>query len=244
MWTLRPANSRGHAHYGWLDTHHTFSFSNYYDPKFMGFGPLRVINDDRVAGGGGFPPHPHANMEILTYVVEGALEHRDTTGGGGIIRPGDVQHMTAGTGVRHSEFNASESDGVRFLQIWIVPEKNGKEPRYRQTHFDLDSRRDAFKRVASSDGAEGSLPVGQDVNVFASVVGKDVALRQEVAAGRGVWLQMVTGELALHNAGETLVLKEGDGAFTRSAESVEVTGRADVSELLMFDVGSLPQAGD
>ena len=170
MILLRRANERGHAQHGWLDSRHTFSFADYHDPQWMGFGPLRVINEDRVAPGGGFAPHRHANMEILSYVIEGELQHRDSMGNGSVIVPGDVQCMSAGSGIEHSEFNASKQAPVHFLQIWIQPDRINASPRYAQDNYPVDVRRGVLKLVASPDGVEGSLPIRQDARVFATVL--------------------------------------------------------------------------
>lgn len=232
MWTLRKARDRGHANHGWLDTHHTFSFANYYDPRHMGFGPLRVINDDRVDGGAGFGTHPHRDMEIITFVKGGALEHKDTSGGGGIIKPGDVQHMTAGTGVRHSEFNASQREPVRFLQIWIMPETDGKKPRYQQKTFPFDERRAAMKLVASPGGAGGSIAIGQDVALYASLLSDGDGVEHDVAPGRKVWIHVASGEVDLD--GEKLI--EGDGAWAEDPGVVRLRGRGKDAEVLTFDM--------
>lgn len=233
MWTIRKSSERGHANHGWLDTHHTFSFANYHDPNHMGFGPLRVINDDRVAGGAGFPTHPHRDMEIITMVVEGALEHRDTTGGGGVIAPGDFQHMTAGTGVRHSEFNASSTEPVRFLQIWIQPEASAKTPAYHQRHLDENDREGQFALVASKDGEDASFAIGQDVRLFASVLREGQSAAVSVADGRGAWVQVVKGTISL---GDDVVLQEGDGAWAISPGEIVTQGRSKNAEIILFDV--------
>jgi redox-sensitive bicupin YhaK (pirin superfamily) len=232
MWTVRRAKERGHANHGWLDTNHTFSFANYYDPRHMGFGPLRVLNDDRVVGGAGFPKHPHRDMEIITYVVDGALEHKDTSGGGGVIRPGDVQHMTAGSGVWHSEYNASDKDGVRFLQIWVKPEKSRKTPTYNQKHFPMQDREGKMVLVASPDGDAGSIAIGQDVKLLASVLGDGDSAARTIAPGRKVWVQVARGEIAV---GDT-VLREGDGAWAEDPGEVKLVGKKPGSEVLTFDI--------
>jgi redox-sensitive bicupin YhaK (pirin superfamily) len=232
MWTVRRAEERGHANHGWLDSHHTFSFANYYDPRHMGFGPLRVINDDRVVGGAGFPTHPHRDMEIITYVVDGALEHKDTTGGGGVIRPGDVQHMTAGTGVMHSEYNASEQEGVRFLQIWVLPDRARKTPTYNQQHFPMEDRAGRMVLVASPDGAEGSIAIGQDVKLLATVLDEGQSAARIIADGRRAWLQVARGQVAVGD----LLLKEGDGAWAENPGEVTLVGRRSGTEVLTFDM--------
>ena len=196
MMNIRRSHERGHADHGWLDTHHTFSFASYHDPAHMGFRALRVINDDRVVGGAGFPTHPHRDMEIISYVVDGALEHEDSMGNGSIIRPGDVQRMRAGTGVTHSEYNHSKTDPVRFLQIWVVPEERGLEPGYEQEFFG-DERRGTLRLVASRDGADGSVQIQQDLSMFASVLGDQDEVTHQVAEGRHLWLQVVRGTVSV-----------------------------------------------
>src|SRR5919206_2650347 len=180
MITLRPAAERGAENLGWLDSRHTFSFGHYYDPKHMGFGPLRVINEDRVRGGAGFATHGHRDMEIISYVLEGALEHKDSIGTGSVIRPGDVQRMSAGTGIVHSEFNASRSEPVHFLQIWIIPERAGLAPGYEQKTFPVEERRNRLRLVASRDGRDGSLTVHQDVGLYASLLDPGGTARLEL----------------------------------------------------------------
>src|SRR6266705_4912300 len=171
MLAIRRSQERGHANHGWLDTHYTFSFSDYYDPEHVHFRTLRVINDDRVAGGGGFPMHPHRDMEIVTYVLQGALEHRDSMGNGSVIRPGDVQRMTAGTGVAHSEFNSSKTEPVHLLQIWILPGTRNLPPSYEQKFFSDEERRGRLRLIASRDGGEGSVKINQDARVYAGILG-------------------------------------------------------------------------
>ncbi|MDF1566310.1 MAG: pirin family protein [Deltaproteobacteria bacterium] len=230
MITLRAASDRGHANHGWLDTNHTFSFAHYYDPKHMGFGALRVINDDRVVAGAGFPTHPHRDMEILSYVVEGALEHRDSMGNGSVIRPGEVQRMSAGTGVTHSEFNPSRDEDLRFLQIWVVPDARGLEPGYEQRHFG-DERRGRLRLVASRDGREGSVTLHQDVDVHASLLDPGERVEHRLDEGRRAWVQVVRGELRIDDR----VLREGDGAALEGVERIGVEAITD-AELLLFDL--------
>ncbi len=234
MLTLRKANDRGRANFGWLDSHHTFSFGEYYDPAHMGFGPLRVINDDRVAGGGGFPTHPHRDMEIVSYVLEGALAHKDSIGTGSVIKPGDVQRMSAGTGIAHSEFNASKTDPVHFLQIWFMPERRGLAPGYEQKNFDAASKRDRLRLVASPDGREGSVTIRTDAALYVSLLGEGAKVSHQIAAGRGVWVQVARGSVAVGD----LVLAEGDGLQVTDEKQIEIVGKAAESEILLFDLGA------
>ena len=230
MMNIRRSHERGHANYGWLDTRHTFSFASYYDPAHMGFRALRVINDDRVVGGEGFPTHPHRDMEIISYVVDGALEHKDSMGNGSIIRPGEVQRMRAGTGVTHSEYNHSATDPVRFLQIWVLPEEQGLEPGYAQKLFG-DERRGRLRLVASRYGAEGSVQIQQDLLMFASVLGDGDRVTYELAPARHAWLQVVRGTVR----GEGTELGEGDGASFSEASSITIESLGD-GEVLLFDM--------
>jgi redox-sensitive bicupin YhaK (pirin superfamily) len=227
---IRKGSERGHADHGWLDTHHTFSFAQYHDPRHMGFRAIRVINDDRVAPGAGFPTHPHKDMEIISYVVEGALEHRDSMGNGSVIRAGDVQRMTAGTGVTHSEFNPSQTEGTRFLQIWIEPERRGIEPGYEQKHFSTEDRCGRLKLVASAGGRDGSLTVHRDVRFYAGLLSSGQAVTHEIRDGRGAWIQVVSGRVRVGDE----VLGEGDGAALEQEASVRIIGEQS-AEVLLFD---------
>lgn len=229
--TLRKAEERGKADFGWLNSKHSFSFGHYHDPRHMGFGPLRVINDDRVAGGGGFPAHPHSDMEIISYVLEGGLEHRDSLGTGSVIRPGDVQRMSAGSGIRHSEFNTSESEPVHFLQIWIVPEKRDIAPSYEQKTFSAQEKLGRLRLVASRDGRDGSVTVHQDVDLYATLLSPGEALTHTLNTGRAAWIQVAKGMVKLN--GQTL--KAGDGASLEGPGEVVLEG-AGQTELLLFDV--------
>jgi len=231
MIRIRRSDERGRADHGWLDTRHTFSFASYHDPDHMGFRALRVLNDDRVAPGGGFPTHAHRDMEIVSYVVDGALEHRDSLGTGSVIRPGDVQRMTAGTGVRHSEYNASRERPTRFLQIWILPEAAGLPPGYEQRHFPAAERRGRLRLVGSRDGRDGSIRIHQDVAIHAGLLADGDTVRHEFAEGRHGWIQVVRGEIDLGQER----LREGDGAAVSGEPSVELTGRDD-AEILVFDL--------
>jgi hypothetical protein len=233
MITLRPAGERGHADHGWLDSNHTFSFADYYDPKQMGFRSLRVINEDRVAAGKGFGAHPHRDMEILSYVIDGALEHKDNMGTGSVIRPGDVQRMTAGTGVVHSEFNASKSDLVHFLQIWILPEAERLKPGYEQKTFTSDEKKNQLRLVASRDGRDGSVTVHQDVALYAAVLEPGAAVEHALGKGRGAWVQVVRGE-GLSVNGKTL--NAGDGAALSDEAKLEAKATSSEVELLVFDL--------
>jgi redox-sensitive bicupin YhaK (pirin superfamily) len=231
MITLRRASERGHADHGWLDSYHTFSFADYRDPKHMGFGPLRVINDDTVAGGGGFPPHPHRDMEIISYVIEGALEHQDNMGNGSVIKPGDVQRMSAGRGVVHSEFNASETDPVHFLQIWILPERGGLPSGYEQKFFGVEEKRGKLRLVASPDGADGSVQIQQDARLFATVLDAGSAVRHEIARGRKGWLHVVKGTAELNGQH----LDAGDGVAIEGEEALSLSSN-ESGEVLLFDM--------
>ena len=234
MIQVRRSDERGHADHGWLDTYHTFSFADYHDPRHMGFRSLRVLNDDKVAPAAGFPTHPHRDMEILTYVVEGALEHRDSSGGGSVIRPGDVQRMTAGRGIAHSEFNPSKELWTRLLQIWLLPEERGLEPGYEQKHFDEAGRRGKLRLVASRDGRDGSLTIHQDVAVHAGLLGPGDRAELPLAPGRHAWVQVVRGSVRL--GGQEL--GQGDGAGISDEPAVELIGAAEpgAAEVLVFDL--------
>jgi len=231
MISIRRASDRGHFDHGWLNTYHTFSFADYHDPRFMGFRALRVINDDRVAPGQGFGEHRHRDMEIVSYVLEGALAHQDSMGNSGVIRPGDVQRMSAGTGVQHSEFNGSQTDPVHFLQIWILPETPGSPPGYEQKTFPRQTRRGKLRLVGSPDGREGSLTVGQDVAIYASVLEPGEEVQHRLAPGRHAWLQVAEGSLDLNGH----LLGEGDGAAVTDEDELDIAGKG--SEFLLFDLG-------
>ncbi len=231
MQTLRHGEARGHANFGWLDSRHTFSFGHYHDPRHMGFGALRVINEDRVAPGAGFDTHGHADMEIVSYVLEGALEHKDSIGTGSVIRPGEVQRMTAGTGIRHSEFNASKAEPVHFLQIWIIPAQRGLQPGYEQKAFPEAQRSGAWKLVGSRDGREGSLTIHQDVDLYSSLLADGDQLTFAVREGRRAWLQVARGTLTAN--GEEL--RAGDGLGLTAAGNLAVTATDD-AEVLLFDL--------
>jgi len=231
MMTIRKAAERGHANHGWLDSHHTFSFANYYDPAHMGFRSLRVINDDRVAAGQGFGSHPHRDMEILSYVLEGELAHRDSMGTGSVIRPGDVQRMSAGTGVAHSEYNPSEEDDVRFLQIWLLPGQRGIQPSYEQKTFSDQEKDGRFRLVASPDGRDGSLTIHTDASVHAGRFDRGQRAELALAAGRHGWIQVARGAVRV-NGHE---LRAGDGAALSDERLIRVEGIED-AEVLAFDL--------
>jgi len=234
MLTLRRAEERGRANFGWLDSRHSFSFGHYHDPAHMGFGPLRVINDDRVAPGGGFPTHPHSDMEIVSYVLEGALEHKDSLGTGSVIRPGDVQRMSAGTGIRHSEFNASKTQPVHFLQIWILPERNGLEPGYEQKAFSPAEKRGKLRLVGSRDGRDGSVTIHRDVDFYATLLGEDEAVSHALKPGRTAWVQVAQGTVKLN--GEQLY--PGDGVAIEEAGEIALAGTSPDAEILLFDMAA------
>jgi quercetin 2,3-dioxygenase len=228
---IRRAHERGHAEHGWLESFHTFSFADYYDPAHMGFRALRVINEDRVAPGKGFGTHGHRDMEIVSYVLAGALEHKDSMGTGSVIAPGDVQRMSAGSGVNHSEFNASKTDPVHFLQIWILPAKQGAQPGYEQKTFSAEEKRGKLRLVASQDGREGSVTVHQDVSLYAGLLGDGERASFEVSAGRAAWVHVARGAIEL--AGQRL--EAGDAAAIEEASAFEIAGKDD-SEVLVFDL--------
>jgi quercetin 2,3-dioxygenase len=231
MLTVRRASERGRSQTDWLDSQHTFSFADYVDSKHMGFGALRVINEDVVAPGRGFGRHPHRDMEILSYVLEGALEHADSMGTGSIIRPGDVQRMSAGTGVMHSERNHSPTEPVHFLQIWIEPEAHGLPPGYEQKRFD-DRKRNAFRLIASRDGRDGSVTVHQDANLYAAALDAGAAVTLALAPGRRAWVQVLAGDASVN--GESLA--RGDGAATELETALTIAGGREPSEVLVFDL--------
>ncbi|MDJ0700669.1 MAG: pirin family protein [Woeseiaceae bacterium] len=232
MIAIRPADERGLANLGWLDSRHTFSFGHYYDPQFMGFGPLRVINEDRVKPGQGFGTHGHSDMEIISYVLDGALEHKDSLGTGSIIRPGDVQRMSAGTGVRHSEFNASDTDPVHFLQIWILPERDGLEPSYEQKAFSDEEKRGRLRLVGSRDGRDGSVTIHQDVDLYASLLDSGDEVTYELGEGRNGWVQVARGSVRLDDND----LSAGDGVALEGNRTLKLEG-VDDAEILLFDMG-------
>ena len=231
MISVRRAADRGRTDWGWLDSRHTFSFGEYYDQRHMGFRSLRVINDDRVKPGAGFGTHGHRDMEILSYVLEGGLEHKDSTGGGGVIRPGEIQFMRAGTGVTHSEFNASASEPVHFLQIWIVPDTSGLRPRYDQKPFDAEAAREGFVLLAAKDGREGAIELHQDAALWMTRLGKGEARSLPLARGRNAWVHVARGALRVNGH----PLEEGDGAALTGESAVDAQGRRE-AELLVFDL--------
>ena len=230
----RPGVERGKADFGWLDSRHTFSFGDYHNPGHMGFGPLRVINEDRVQPAKGFGTHPHRDMEIISYVLEGALEHKDSLGTGSVIRPGDVQRMSAGTGIMHSEFNHSNTEPVHFLQIWLIPEREGIPPGYEQKRFEDQDKRGRLRLVASPDGSDGSVTVHLDTKVYASVLDKGQKLTHAPAEGRLQWLQVARGGLML--GGKEFAA--GDGAAIEGERELAFTARSDDTEFLLFDMAS------
>ena len=231
MITVRRSTERGHFDHGWLNTYHTFSFDQYYDPRYMGFRTLRVINEDFVAAGRGFPKHGHSDMEIITYILEGALKHEDSMGNGSIIRPGDVQRMTAGTGVRHSEQNASLQQRVHLLQIWILPNTVGLEPGYEQKAFSEDERRGQLRLIASEDGREGSVMVHQDVSLFASVLPAGQEVEHTMDQRRYAWVQVARGSLSVNDQ----KADQGDGVIAVGESSLTIQAH-ESAELLLFDL--------
>lgn len=236
MIQIRPSNQRGHARFGWLDSHHTFSFGEYHDPRFMGFGPLRVINEDRVEPGQGFGTHGHRDMEIISYVLEGGLAHNDSLGNGSVIRPGDVQRMSAGTGVRHSEYNHSESEPVHFLQIWILPERQGMEPSYDERTFPAEEKRDRLRLIGSRDGRDGSVVIHQDVALYASLLSEGKEVTHPIEGERYLWVQVMRGTITVN--GE--MLDTGDGAALVDEEQLVIHANRE-AEFLLFDMLAQPQ---
>jgi len=234
MITLRPAHERGIANIGWLDSRHSFSFGNYYDPKHMGFGSLRVINEDKIAPGQGFPTHGHRDMEIVTYVLEGALEHKDSIGNGSIMRPGDVQRMSAGTGILHSEYNPSDREAVHLLQIWILPDTAGLEPSYEQTHFPAAEKQGKLRLIGSREGRNGSVTIHQDMNLYAAQLKADESVGHVLAADRVAWIQVARGAITLNGQ----PLTAGDGAAIAEVAELTLQGTANASEVLLFDMAA------
>lgn len=231
MITLRPAAQRGHANHGWLNSHHTFSFADYYDPNHMGFRALRVINDDTVAAGQGFGTHPHRDMEIISYVLEGALQHRDSMGTGSVIRPHDVQRMSAGSGVTHSEFNASQRDPVHFLQIWLLPQQRGIKPSYEQKTFGPEEKNGRLRLVASPDGRDGSTTIHTDALVYAGLFDAGHSAELPLAPERHAWVQVARGKVHVNGH----ALQAGDGVALSSEASVRIDS-GDGAEVLVFDL--------
>ena len=231
MMMLRPAAERGHAEHGWLDSWHSFSFADYHDPQHVHFGPLRVINEDRVKAGGGFPPHRHQDMEIISYVLAGELEHRDSIGNGSIIRPGDVQRMSAGRGVSHSEFNPSQTAAVHFLQIWIIPAVRGIAPEYEQRHVSAAERRGRLRLVASPDGSEESLRIHQDARLYAGLLDGAESAALTLAPERLGYVHLASGALSLNGQ----PLQAGDGALLRDQAALRLS-EANRAEVLVFDL--------
>lgn len=232
MITIRPQDRRGVANFGWLDSRHSFSFGHYFDPNHMGFASLRVINEDKVIPAKGFGTHGHQDMEIISYVLAGELEHRDSMGNGSVIRPGDVQRMSAGTGVRHSEFNASKTNPVHFLQIWILPETNGLEPSYEEKNFSSQIAAGKLTLVGSRDGRDNSVTIHQDVNLYVGSLGKSDRLTYQIADNRAVWLQVTKGEVRLNDR----LLQAGDGAAIVDETEIAIAGDRSDSEIMLFDM--------
>jgi hypothetical protein len=232
MLTIRPAHERGAANYGWLDARHSFSFGNYYDPNHMGFASLRVINEDKIQPAQGFGTHGHRDMEIVTYVLAGALEHRDSLGTGSIIYPGDVQRMSAGTGIRHSEFNASNTDPVHLLQIWILPQQTDLPPGYEQKTFAEAEKTGQLRLLGSPDGRDGSVTIHQDVSLWAGVLRTGDSVTYPLSVGRSLWVQVARGGLELNRHS----LQAGDGVAITQENLITLVGTADQSEVLVFDL--------
>jgi quercetin 2,3-dioxygenase len=231
MITIRKAEERGHFDFGWLNTYHTFSFGEYYDPRNMGFRSLRVINEDFVHAGRGFPTHGHRDMEIITYVLKGGLAHKDSMGNGSIIRPGDVQRMSAGTGVRHSEANPSQDESVHLLQIWLLPNQLNVEPSYAEKKFSDEEKRGRLRLVASPDGSDGSVSMHQDARLYASLLDAEQQVSYELAPDRHAWVQVARGTIEINGQ----ALKQGDGAAISEERDLTIAGK-EPSEILLFDL--------
>ncbi|HEX8180168.1 MAG TPA: pirin family protein [Pyrinomonadaceae bacterium] len=231
MISIRRAAERGHFDFGWLNTYHTFSFGEYYDPRFMGFRSLRVINEDRVQPGHGFPPHAHRDMEIISYVLHGGLEHKDSMGNGSVIYPGEVQRMSAGTGVRHSEQNHATDDRVHFLQIWLTPDKLGRAPGYEQKFFADEEKRGRLRLIASPDGRADSVTVGQDALIYAALLEPGEEVQHELSPGRHAWVQVARGAIELNGA----QLEQSDGAAVSDEARLTISARR-AAEILLFDL--------
>ena len=232
--TLRPSQARGHANHGWLDSYHSFSFAGYHDPNHMNFGPLRVINEDRIQPGMGFGTHGHRDMEIITYVLDGELEHKDDIGNGSIIRPGDIQIMSAGRGIRHSEFNPSKLNPAHFLQIWLTPDLEGHTPRYDQKHFTGPEKTNQLRLIASPDGRNGSGTIHQNALIYATILNEGQDLSLSIAQGRAIWLQLMRGQLKVNGTD----LRNGDAIALENETLLSMLSLEDNSEFLIFD---LPQ---
>jgi redox-sensitive bicupin YhaK (pirin superfamily) len=231
MITFRDRTTRGQTRTGWLDSKHSFSFGDYYDPAHVGFRSLRVINEDRVIPGAGFPRHGHRDMDILSYILEGSLQHKDNIGSGTVIRPGEIQRMSAGTGVEHSEFNASQSEPVHFLQIWLIPEKRGIKPSYEQKPVPLEERRGKLRLVAAPDGPEGAVTLHEDARVYVANLAAGERVSHDIASGRGVWVQVARGIVGLNGT----ELREGDGAALEDETNATIEAETD-AEILLFDL--------
>jgi quercetin 2,3-dioxygenase len=231
MITFRDRSTRGQSRTGWLDSKHSFSFGDYDDPAHIGFRALRVINEDRIIPGAGFPRHGHRDMDILSYVLDGALEHKDSIGNGTVIRPGEIQRMSAGTGVEHSEFNASQSEPAHFLQIWIIPEKRGIKPSYEQKSVPLEERRGKLRLVAAPDAPEGAVTLHEDARVYVANLAAGERVSHDIAPGRGVWVQVARGIVGLNGT----ELREGDGAALEDEARAEIEADTD-AEILLFDL--------
>ena len=234
MLTIRKANERGLSKFSWLHSQHSFSFGGYMDPANMGFSDLRVINEDRVVPGAGFGTHSHRDMEIISYVLEGELAHKDSMGTGSVIRPGDLQRMTAGTGVSHSEMNYSPENPVHFLQIWLIPEARGLEPGYEQKHFDPAEQQNQWRLIGSRDGRKGSVTIHQDVSLYSAKLATGNELNYKLADGRKAWLQVVCGNVQLN--GESLAV--GDGAAVVDVSNLDLVADSDDTEILLFDLAA------